>query len=85
MENENYQELANAIIIRAAKDYRILLRYRQKHPGNAEIERRINKLEREIHITFFRARPSLMLMKYFQQLNLNMSSDKLTPVVIDRG
>ena len=53
MENENYQELANAIIIRAAKDYRILLRYRQKHPGNAEIERRINKLEREIHTPFF--------------------------------
>ena len=64
MENENYQELANAIIIRAAKDYRILLRY---------------------ILRFFRARPSLMLMKYFQQLNLNMSSDKLTPVVIDRG
>lgn len=55
MENENYQELANAIIIRAAKDYRILLRYRQKHPSNAEIERRINKLEREIHITFFQS------------------------------
>ena len=39
----------------SAKDYRILLRYRQKHPGNAEIERRINKLEREIHITFFQS------------------------------
>lgn len=52
MEIENYQELANAIIIRAAKDYRILLRYRQKHPGNAEIERRINKLERDTYSVF---------------------------------
>lgn len=65
MENENYQELANAIIIRVAKDYRILLRYRQKHPGNAEIERRINKLEREIHTPFFQSLTKLNVDEIF--------------------
>ena len=68
MENENYQELANAIIIRAAKDYRILLRYHQKHPGNAEIERRINKLEREIPTPFFQSLTKLNVDEIFSAI-----------------
>lgn len=42
MEHDGYQELANAIVIRAAKDYRILLRFYQKHPDNAIAESRID-------------------------------------------
>lgn len=68
MENENYQELANAIIIRVAKDYRILLRYRQKHPGNAEIEHRINNLERDIHTPFFRSLTKLYVDEIFSAI-----------------
>ena len=55
MENENYQELANAII-------------RQKHPGNAEIERRINKLEREIHTPFFQSLTKLNVDEIFSAI-----------------
>ena len=68
MEIENYQELANAIIIRAAKDYRILLRYRQKHPGNTEIERSINKLEREIQTPFFHRLTKLNVDEIFSAI-----------------
>ena len=68
MEIENYQELANAIIIRAAKDYRILLRYRQKHTGNAEIERSINKLEREIQTPFFQSLTKLNVDELFSAI-----------------
>ena len=44
MEHDGYQELANSIVIRAAKDYRILLRFHQKHPDNAIAENRIREL-----------------------------------------
>lgn len=65
MEQECYEELANAIIVRAAKDYRVLLKYRKKHPDNAAVERRITELEREIHTPFFQSLTKLNVDKIF--------------------
>lgn len=48
--DENYQNLANAIIILAAKDYRSALRRLMKSPGNSLAEDEVKKLER-----FFRS------------------------------
>lgn len=48
--DENYQNLANAIIILAAKDYRAALRRLKKSPGNQMAESEIKELER-----FFRS------------------------------
>ena len=45
-----YQELANAIIEQAAKDYRIALRYHFKHPGNTRYQQNVCEIER-----FFRS------------------------------
>lgn len=73
MSYDGFQELQNAIVLRAADDYRILLKKQLKNPGNKEIARKIRKLEREIHTPFFRALHDLILtgfsarseMKYF--------------------
>lgn len=35
---ENYEKLANAIIIRAVKDYRMARRYLKKHPHTKELD-----------------------------------------------
>lgn len=45
-----YQSLANAIIEQAAKDYRIVLRYHFKHPGNMRYQQNVCEIER-----FFRS------------------------------
>ena len=45
-----YQELANAIIEQAAKDYRIALAYHFKHPGNTRYQQNVCEIER-----FFRS------------------------------
>ena len=45
-----YQELANAIIEQAAKDYRTALAYHLKHPGNPKYQQNVCEIER-----FFRA------------------------------
>ncbi len=45
-----YQELANAIIEQAAKDYRIALAYHLKHPVNPRYQQNICEIER-----FFRS------------------------------
>lgn len=47
---EPYENLANAIIVLAAKDYRSALRRQKRHPGSREIQGTINRLE-----TFFRS------------------------------
>lgn len=49
-EYEPYENLANAIIVLAAKDYRSALRRQKRHPGNRETQNTINRLER-----FFRS------------------------------
>ena len=55
MSYDGYQDLQNAIVLRAADDYRILLKKQLKNPGNKEIARKIRKLEREIHTPFFQS------------------------------
>lgn len=45
-----YQELANAIIEQAAKDYRIALAYNFRHPQNPKYQQTVCEIER-----FFRS------------------------------
>ena len=47
---EPYENLANAIIVLAAKDYRSALRRQKRRPGRRETQGTINRLE-----TFFRS------------------------------
>ena len=68
MEHDGYQELANAIVIRAAKDYRILLRFHQKHPDNAIAERSIGELERDVHTSFFQSLTTLDVDRIFAEI-----------------
>ena len=68
MEHDGYQELANAIVIRAAKDYRILLRFHQKHPDNAIAENRIRELERDVHTSFFQSLTTLDVDMIFAEI-----------------
>lgn len=44
-EYEPYENLANAIVVLAAKDYRVALRKRKRHPGSHEAQYRVSKLE----------------------------------------
>jgi len=68
MEHDGYRELANAIVIRAAKDYRILLRFHQKHPDNAIAEYRIRELERDVHTSFFQSLTTLDVDRIFAEI-----------------
>ena len=49
-ELDPYQELANAVIILAAKDYRHALRIQRRNPGSKAVQSQIDSLER-----FFRS------------------------------
>ena len=68
MEHDGYQELANARVIRAAKDYRILLRFHQKHPDNSIAENRIRELERDVHTSFFQSLTTLDVDRIFAEI-----------------
>ena len=68
MEHDGYQELANSIVIRAAKDYRILLRFYQKHPDNAIAESRIMELEHDVHTSFFQSLTTLDVDRIFAEI-----------------
>ena len=50
IEFEPYENLANAIIISAAKDYRVALRRQIRHPGGQEAKHTVDRLE-----SFFRS------------------------------
>lgn len=45
-----YERLANAIIIQASNDYRLVLRKKKGNPRNSEANREVNEIER-----FFRS------------------------------
>ena len=68
MEHDGYQELANAIVIRAAKDYRILLRFHQKHPDNAIAQSRIRELDRDVHTSLFQSLTTLDVDRIFAEI-----------------
>lgn len=68
MEHDGYRELANAIVIRAAKDYRILLRFHQKRPDNAIVGNRIRELERDVHTSFFQSLTTLDVDRIFAEI-----------------
>ena len=68
MGHNGYQELANAIIIRAAEDYRILLRLRYKYPDKMEVPCRIKELENDIHTPFFQSLTTLDIDQVFDEI-----------------
>ena len=68
---ENYKELANAIIIQAVKDLRIALRMRKKHPGNGKAERDIRQIT-----AFFRS-------QYFEGLT-DLDGPRLLGKIIEK-
>ena len=50
-----YEKLANAIIIQAAKDYRVALRRLRRKPGNKEARSEKESIERFFRSDWFRA------------------------------
>ena len=62
MEYDAYQELANAIIVRAAEDYRTLLRLQRNYPNNSVVEQKIKELEYDIHTPFFQSQEKISLL-----------------------
>ena len=68
MEYDAYQELANAIIVRAAEDYRTLLRLQRNYPNNSVVEQKIKELEYDIHTPFFQSLTSLDVDRLFAEI-----------------
>lgn len=68
MEYDAYQELANAIIVRAAEDYRTLLRLQRNYPNNSVVEQKIKELEYDIHTPFFQSLTSLDVDQLFSEI-----------------
>lgn len=52
-EFEPYENLANAIIISAAKDYRVALRRQIRHPGGQEAKHTVDRLESYFRSAWF--------------------------------
>lgn len=50
---ENYEALANAIIIQAVKDYKDCLRRQLRHPGGKEAEGRAQYFEKFFHSSWY--------------------------------
>ena len=50
-----YQELANAIIEQAVKDYRTSLAYHLKHPGNPKYQQNVCEIERFFRSNWYNA------------------------------
>ena len=50
-----YQELANAIIEQAVKDYRTALAYHLKHPGNPKYQQNVCEIERFFRSNWYNA------------------------------
>lgn len=68
MEYDAYQELANAIIVRAAEDYRTLLRLQRNYPNNSVVEQKIKELEYDIHTPFFQSLTALDVDQIFAEI-----------------
>ena len=68
MEYDAYQELANAIIVRAAEDYRTLLRLQRNYPNSSVIEQKIKELEYDIHTPFFQSLTTLDVDQIFADI-----------------
>ena len=49
MELNPYRELANAIVVQAAKDYRKAVKRRRKYPKDEDAQREIRDLRRFFH------------------------------------
>ena len=49
MELNPYRELANAIVVQAAKDYRKAVKRRRKYPKDKDAQREIRDLRRFFH------------------------------------
>ena len=50
---EAYQELANAIVAQAARDYLFILRLLKHHPANSEAWRKAREYERFFHSDWY--------------------------------
>ena len=51
---ENYQKLADAIVLQVVKDYRRYLRKLMKHPGNEDAIREIKGIDRFFRSAWYR-------------------------------
>lgn len=70
MEYDAYRELANAIIVRAAEDYRTLLRLQRNYPNSSVIEQKIKELEYDIHTPFFQSLTALNVDQIFADIKV---------------
>ena len=57
--DDNYQDLANAIVVRAVKDYRKALKRLIRFPSSSSAEREIKKLEEFFHSDYYKLLTSL--------------------------
>lgn len=66
---ENYEELANAIVIRAVEDYRRLKRKAEKHPDDKLIRDEMRHIERFFKSQWFYALTSINPDRLIRLLN----------------
>lgn len=52
---EPYEKLANAIVVQAANDYRVVLRKKKGNPRNSEAIRDVNEIERFFRSDWYQA------------------------------
>lgn len=52
--NNPYEELANAIVMQAVKDYKTALKYHFCHPNKTEYARKALHLERFFHSSWYK-------------------------------
>ena len=62
------ERFLNTIIVRAAEDYRTLLRLQQNYPNNSVVEQKIKELEYDIHTPFFQSLTALDVDQIFTDI-----------------
>lgn len=67
--NEKYEDLANAIVLTAVKDYRVALRKLNKHPRNQAAINTKEEVERFFHSDWYKLLTGLDPDMLIKQLN----------------
>jgi hypothetical protein len=72
--NDKYEDLANAIVLTAVKDYRDALRKLNKHPRNQAALNTKEEVERFFHSSWYKLLTSLDPDMLIKQLNEEVAS-----------
>lgn len=73
--NANYQDLANGIVVRAAKDYRKVLKKSLCFPSSSTAKNEISRLEDFFSSDYYKLLTSLDSEKLIEQLRQEVQDD----------